>query len=82
MQFGSSRNSAMKTVNVRNRGSSWIVGDPDTGRFANPQIVGVKSVVPYRQCSAGKTLGGIDGAGRSIVDRAICSEPLARLYGD
>jgi hypothetical protein len=27
-------------------------------------------------------LGGVDGDGRSIVDRAICSKPLARLYGD
>ena len=27
-------------------------------------------------------MGGGDGDGRSIVDRAICSEPLARLYGD
>ena len=27
-------------------------------------------------------LGGVDEDWRSIVDRAICSEPLARLYGD
>jgi len=30
----------------------------------------------------GQNLGDLDRVGRSIVDRAICSEPLARGYGD
>ena len=41
-----------------------------------------KSLVPYRQCSARQELSGGVDVERSIVDRAICSEPLARLYGD
>jgi hypothetical protein len=37
-----------------------------------------KSLVPYRQCSAGKTLGWSALLARSSADTAICAKPLAR----
>jgi hypothetical protein len=45
-------------------------------------ILGVKSLVPYRQCSAAIDCGSARLRVRSSVDTAICSKPLARwMYG-
>jgi hypothetical protein len=57
-----------------------LVGDSEPDRRNS---VSVKSLVPYRQCSARRNLLFPMLLARSTVDTAICAKPLGRwMYGD